>query len=151
MKRERILLCLAHMSGREMEFIEEAFAQNWVVPMGPNVNGFEADLEAFVNRRDGAAPLHKSVVGHCQIKRKLHVDINFKAVHILVAEYKTELRRKTHHTAQLILERQTSVSRRIACDISHTRPEGLLSALMIVCSGTDKRRNSHSQKHTQKA
>lgn len=63
MKRERILLCLAHMSGREMEFIEEAFAQNWVVPMGPNVNGFEADLEAFVNRREGAAPLHKSVVG----------------------------------------------------------------------------------------
>ena len=63
MKRERILLCLAHMSGREMEFIEEAFAQNWVVPMGPNVNGFEADLEAFVNRREGGAPLHKSVVG----------------------------------------------------------------------------------------
>ncbi len=63
MKRERILLCLAHMSGREMEFIEEAFAQNWVVPMGPNVNGFEADLEAFVNSREGAAPLHKSVVG----------------------------------------------------------------------------------------
>ena len=63
MKRERILLCLAHMSGREMEFIEEAFAQNWVVPMGPNVNGFEADLEAFVNCREGAAPLHKSVVG----------------------------------------------------------------------------------------
>ena len=63
MKRERILLCLAHMSGREMEFIEEAFAQNWVVPMGPNVNGFEADLEAFVNRREGAAPLRKSVVG----------------------------------------------------------------------------------------
>lgn len=63
MKRERILLCLAHMSGREMEFIEEAFAQNWVVPMGPNVNGFEADLEAFVNRREGGASLHKSVVG----------------------------------------------------------------------------------------
>ena len=63
MKRERILLCLAHMSGREMEFIEEAFAQNWVVPMGPNVNGFEADLEAFVNSREGAAPLNKSVVG----------------------------------------------------------------------------------------
>ena len=63
MKRERILLCLAHMSGREMEFIEEAFAQNWVVPMGPNVNGFEADLETFVNSREGAAPLHKSVVG----------------------------------------------------------------------------------------
>ncbi|MCH5347633.1 MAG: DegT/DnrJ/EryC1/StrS family aminotransferase [Muribaculaceae bacterium] len=62
MKQERILLCLAHMSGREMAFIEQAFRDNWVVPLGPNVNGFEADLEAFVNRRDAAEPLHKRVV-----------------------------------------------------------------------------------------
>ena len=48
---ERILLCLAHMSGKEMEFIKEAFDSNWVVPLGPNVNGFEEDLEKFVNRR----------------------------------------------------------------------------------------------------
>ena len=47
---ERILLCLAHMSGREQEFIKEAFDQNWVVPLGPNVNGFEDDLEDFVNK-----------------------------------------------------------------------------------------------------
>ncbi|MFG6427356.1 MAG: aminotransferase class I/II-fold pyridoxal phosphate-dependent enzyme [Muribaculaceae bacterium] len=60
---ERIYLCLAHMSGREMDFIQEAFDTNWVVPMGPNVNGFERDLEEFVNRREGAEPLHKSVVG----------------------------------------------------------------------------------------
>ncbi len=50
------------MSGREMQFIEEAFADNWVVPLGPNVNGFEADLERFVNHRDGAEPLSKRVV-----------------------------------------------------------------------------------------
>ncbi|MBD5418828.1 MAG: hypothetical protein HDR48_02180, partial [Bacteroides sp.] len=48
-KSERILLCLAHMSGREMKFIKEAFEENWVVPLGPNVNGFEEDLEGFVN------------------------------------------------------------------------------------------------------
>ena len=59
---ERILLCLAHMSGREMDFIREAFADNWVVPLGPNVNGFEKDLEAFVNRREGAGLLDKKVV-----------------------------------------------------------------------------------------
>lgn len=59
---ERILLCLAHMSGNEMKFIEEAFADNWVVPLGPNVNGFEKDLEDFVNRIPGANPLHKRVV-----------------------------------------------------------------------------------------
>lgn len=59
---ERILLCLAHMSGKEMDFIKEAFDQNWVVPLGPNVNGFEKDLEKFVNGREGAAPLDKKVV-----------------------------------------------------------------------------------------
>ncbi|MDE5972453.1 MAG: aminotransferase class I/II-fold pyridoxal phosphate-dependent enzyme [Muribaculaceae bacterium] len=50
MKQERILLCLAHMSGREQDFVNEAFATNWVVPLGPNVNGFESDLEAFVGQ-----------------------------------------------------------------------------------------------------
>ena len=50
------------MSGREMDFIKEAFDQNWVVPLGPNVNGFEADLENFVNNREGAPALEKRVV-----------------------------------------------------------------------------------------
>lgn len=62
MNNNRILLCLAHMGGREMDFIKEAFDSNWVVPLGPNVNGFEKDLEAFVNAREGGAPLHKRVV-----------------------------------------------------------------------------------------
>ena len=51
------------MSGKEMDFIQEAFDTNWVVPMGPNVNGFEKDLEYFVNSREGKAPLDKKVVG----------------------------------------------------------------------------------------
>ena len=59
---ERILLCLAHMSGKEMDFIKEAFDDNWVVPMGPNVTGFEKDLEAFVNKREHGEPLDKKVV-----------------------------------------------------------------------------------------
>ncbi|MEF2753120.1 MAG: aminotransferase class I/II-fold pyridoxal phosphate-dependent enzyme [Muribaculaceae bacterium] len=59
---ERILLCLAHMSGKEQHFIKEAFDQNWVVPLGPNVDGFEKDLEVFVNRRENAEPMHKKVV-----------------------------------------------------------------------------------------
>ncbi|MDE6339519.1 MAG: aminotransferase class I/II-fold pyridoxal phosphate-dependent enzyme, partial [Muribaculaceae bacterium] len=62
MNKERILLCLAHMSGKEMDFIKEAFDANWVVPLGPNVNGFEKNLEDFVNKRDGAAPLDEKVV-----------------------------------------------------------------------------------------
>jgi len=51
------------MSGKEQNFIKEAFDTNWVVPLGPNVNGFEKDLEEFVNKRtDGKAPLEKKVV-----------------------------------------------------------------------------------------
>ena len=46
----RIYLCLAHMSGNEMKYIQEAFDTNWVVPLGPNVNGFEKDLEEFVGK-----------------------------------------------------------------------------------------------------
>ena len=36
------------MSGKEQAFIQEAFDTNWVVPLGPNVNGFEEDLKKFV-------------------------------------------------------------------------------------------------------
>ena len=50
-ERKRIYLCLAHMSedGAEQRYVKEAFVTNWVVPLGPNVNGFEKDLEQFVN------------------------------------------------------------------------------------------------------
>lgn len=49
MSDRRIYLCLAHMSeaGLEQKYIKEAFDTNWVVPLGPNVNGFEKDLEEF--------------------------------------------------------------------------------------------------------
>ena len=51
MPHNRIYLCLAHMSdsGLEQKYIKEAFDTNWVVPLGPNVNGFETDLENFIN------------------------------------------------------------------------------------------------------
>ena len=64
---KRIYLCLAHMSeaGLEQKYIQEAFDTNWVVPLGPNVNGFEKDLEEFVgeNKRvvalsSGTAAVH---------------------------------------------------------------------------------------------
>ena len=50
-ERKMIYLCLAHMSedGMEQKYVKEAFDTNWVVPMGPNVNAFEEDLERFVN------------------------------------------------------------------------------------------------------
>ena len=51
-RKERILLCLCHLSGNEQKFVQEAFDTNWVVPLGPNVNGFEKDLEDFVNENE---------------------------------------------------------------------------------------------------
>lgn len=59
---DRIYLCLAHMSGKEQQYIQEAFDTNWVVPLGPNVNAFEVDLAAFANQREDAEPLQKEVV-----------------------------------------------------------------------------------------
>ena len=52
-RKNRIYLCLAHMSedGAEQCYVKEAFDTNWVVPLGPNVNGFEKDLEEFVGQK----------------------------------------------------------------------------------------------------
>ncbi len=35
-------------TGAEQKFVQEAFDTNWVVPLGPNVNGFESDLKTFL-------------------------------------------------------------------------------------------------------
>jgi dTDP-4-amino-4,6-dideoxygalactose transaminase len=57
MEKKRIYLCLAHMSGNEMQYIKEAFDTNWVVPLGPNVDAFEKDLEALVGNDKKVAAL----------------------------------------------------------------------------------------------
>ena len=44
---ERKYLCLAHMSGNEQKYVQEAFDTNWVVSLGPNVNAFEEELAKF--------------------------------------------------------------------------------------------------------
>ena len=73
---KRIYLCLAHMSetGMEQKYIQEAFDTNWVVPLGPNVNGFEKDLEAFVGQdkrvvalSSGTAAVHLGLIA-CGVK-----------------------------------------------------------------------------------
>ncbi|MBR3518846.1 MAG: aminotransferase class I/II-fold pyridoxal phosphate-dependent enzyme [Paludibacteraceae bacterium] len=70
-KNKRIYLCLAHMSeeGWEQKFVKEAFDTNWVVPLGPNVDAFEADLERFMGQgkcvaalSSGTAAVHLSMV-----------------------------------------------------------------------------------------
>ena len=66
---KRIYLCLAHMSGNEMKYIQEAFDTNWVVPLGPNVNGFEENLKHFVGGNNevvalsaGTAAVHLALI-----------------------------------------------------------------------------------------
>lgn len=54
---KHIHLSLAHMSGKEEEFIHEAFLTNWVVPLGPNVDRFENDLATWLGEKS-ASPLH---------------------------------------------------------------------------------------------
>lgn len=74
--QKRIYLCLAHMSeaGLEQKYIQEAFDTNWVVPLGPNVNGFEKDLEEFVGEGKrvvalsaGTAAVHLALIA-CGVK-----------------------------------------------------------------------------------
>lgn len=75
-ERKRIYLCLAHMSeaGLEQKYIKEAFDTNWVVPLGPNVNGFEDDLKQFVGQNkpvvalsSGTAAVHLALIA-CGVK-----------------------------------------------------------------------------------
>ena len=77
--RKRIYLCLAHMSeaGLEQKYIKEAFDTNWVVPLGPNVNGFEADLEQFVNNREPLTVNHEPLT-----KRVVALSSGTAAVHL---------------------------------------------------------------------
>ncbi len=75
-EKKRIYLCLAHMSedGMEQKYVKEAFDTNWVVPLGPNVNGFEKDLEEFVGEGKrvvalsaGTAAVHLGLL-NCGVK-----------------------------------------------------------------------------------
>lgn len=65
----KIWLSLAHMGGREQDFIKEAFDTNWVVPLGPNVDAFEGALAAYlgggrhvVALSAGTAALHLGLI-----------------------------------------------------------------------------------------
>lgn len=65
----RLILCMPHMSGREMDYIGKAIDANWAVPMGPDVNAFEAELQQFLRTRkpvvalsSGTAAIHLALV-----------------------------------------------------------------------------------------
>ena len=79
-ERKRIYLCLAHMSedGAEQRYVKEAFDTNWVVPLGPNVNGFEKDLEEFVNQNGKIERLKNGSLS----KRVVALSAGTAAVHL---------------------------------------------------------------------
>ena len=66
---EKIWLSSPHMGGTEQKYIQEAFETNWVAPLGPNVNGFESDLENYLSNQvhvaalsSGTAALHLGLI-----------------------------------------------------------------------------------------
>lgn len=68
MEKNRILLSLAHMGGGEKKWVDEAFRENWIVPLGPNVDEFELRLEKYLNAGSvvalsaGTAAIHLGLV-----------------------------------------------------------------------------------------
>jgi pyridoxal phosphate-dependent aminotransferase EpsN len=56
------------MSGRELELVQDAFASNWIAPLGPHVDGFEREMASYIGRghaaalSSGTAALHLSLI-----------------------------------------------------------------------------------------
>ena len=68
--KKRIYLCLAHPGGKEQDYIRKAFEDDWIAPLGPNVDGFEEDLKQFLGGEkevlavtSGTAAVHLGLVG----------------------------------------------------------------------------------------
>ncbi len=69
MSNSKIWLSSPHMGGNELKFINEAFETNWVAPLGPNVTGFEKDIESYLQNNvfvgalsSGTAALHLGLI-----------------------------------------------------------------------------------------
>ncbi|MBY0535079.1 MAG: aminotransferase class I/II-fold pyridoxal phosphate-dependent enzyme [Chitinophagaceae bacterium] len=67
--KTKIWLSSPHMGGNELKYVNEAFASNWIAPLGPNVDGFENDLKRYLENRvavaalsSGTAALHLALV-----------------------------------------------------------------------------------------
>lgn len=67
--KDKIYLSSPHMGGSERIYVEEAFAANWIAPLGPNVNHFEETLEQYLGAdqyvaslSSGTAALHLALI-----------------------------------------------------------------------------------------
>jgi dTDP-4-amino-4,6-dideoxygalactose transaminase len=67
-KTTKIWLSSPHLGGKEQAYVQEAFATNWIAPLGPHVDGFEADLQGFTGAQhaavlsSGTAALHLGLI-----------------------------------------------------------------------------------------
>ena len=73
MNPNKIWLSSPHMGGTERKYVSEAFDTNWVAPLGPNVNGFEQDINSYLKGQSddnyntaaltsGTAALHLALI-----------------------------------------------------------------------------------------
>ena len=71
MTKPKIYLSSPHMGGDEIDYVNEAFSTNWVAPLGPNVDGFETDISAFLsinNEIHAAALISGTAALHLALK-----------------------------------------------------------------------------------
>ena len=65
---EKIWLSSPHLTGQEQKYVKEAFDTNWVAPLGPNVNGLEADICEYTGSKacsalsSGTAAIHLALI-----------------------------------------------------------------------------------------
>ncbi|MCM4157098.1 aminotransferase class I/II-fold pyridoxal phosphate-dependent enzyme [Gramella sp. AN32] len=72
MSNDKIWLSSPHMGGNELKYIHSAFEENWIAPLGPNVSGFEQDIQSYLSSEDvkvevaalssGTAALHLALI-----------------------------------------------------------------------------------------
>lgn len=68
MGNKKIWLSSPHMGGKEIDYINKAFEENWIAPLGPNLNGFEFDLQKYLNiahvaaLSSGTAAIHLALI-----------------------------------------------------------------------------------------
>lgn len=69
MENNRIFLSLAHMGGQESKYIDQAFSENWITSVGPNVDGFEKDVKEYLQTdgypvalNSGTSALHLGLI-----------------------------------------------------------------------------------------
>ncbi|MFV9482449.1 DegT/DnrJ/EryC1/StrS family aminotransferase [Christiangramia sp. ASW11-125] len=69
MANDKIWLSSPHMGGNELKYIHDAFDENWIAPLGPNVTGFESDIKKYLGGNvevaalsSGTAALHLALI-----------------------------------------------------------------------------------------